>query len=1313
MTSLRALVACFAAVLTLTVCADTLEERFDAPPDSTKPYMYWYWLNNNVSAKGITADLEAMRRAGVGEAFIGHVISDGIPEGTVPILSPSWWQLVEFAVREGERIGVRVGMFNCPGWSQSGGPWITPEQSMRYLVSAETRVAGGTTFNGEPARHAKAIQEVAVIAYPVPAQDNALARPTRVVCEPEINGLAARLTRTDGTSPVKLPTKPFTLDLYFDAPMPLQTLTLDFGDSPVRLAGTLATVENGTATPLRDISIYRTRLTTAMGPLVAAPFDFSLAPVTARHLRLTVSRLEGAPVLHGLRFSGAARIDAAVEKQLGRMYPEPVPPVDAFLWPQQPEPTPGTAVDATRIVDLTARVAQDGTLTWQAPAGHDWVIARIGMASTGAMCGPTPPQAQGLECDKMSREAVSAHFDGMIGKFLKRIPADARRGFQHITLDSYEVGPQNWTDGMRDTFRDTYGYDPVPWLACLSGRVVASREQTDRFLWDWRRLVADLVARNYVGGLKAAANRHGLKTWLENYGHWGFPGESLQYGGASDDIGGEYWLWSSLGDVECRLASSCGHTYGKRVISAEAFTSGKNFVQTPANMKTRGDWCMTQGINHFVLHVYVHQPYAVQPGLVPWFGADFNRNSTWFAEYGKGWTDYLRRCCALLQTGTHAADVAYFFGEDTPRMNGLQSPALPAGYDFDYINAEILLTHATCQNGRLTLPNGQSYRVLVLPPSDSMTPRLLARIETFVRQGLALVGAPPQRSPSLAGYPACDSEVKAVATRLWGDAPQTPQLRRVQQGRVFHGYTLEQVFDELDVPPDVAHAPRELLWTHRTLRDADLFFVSNQTEKPLKCVPEFRVPGRIPEIWDAQTGTRCASALFEAGPHATRVPLCLEPAGSRFIVFRQPLGKHPTVHVLTRNGETIASCAAVTHAPTASEPGSFVMAASVKPTKTIPLPQQATRGVQHRDQNFVVFPAHGNTWGDGHSGAGFSVGRNGIVAFEHWHQNIAPVLVWTAPTPIERTVHVALVYVKGKPSLYIDGRLVHQGVASGQIAHPTADEDAAFAGMCDGLTLTEGTITEAEIVAAAQRARKASAAARPAVAWPPVTYTASGALTLHAQASGTYTARLSDGTERHWTVAAEPNSTQIETGTWTVTFQHPNRAAQTCRWEALMDWKDADDPDIRYFSGTAVYETRFPWQSSGTNARVMLDLGEVKQIAAVTLNGKDLGVLWKKPFRVDITAALRTGDNTLTVRVANTWFNRFIGDEQLPDDTGANPQGVLETWPEWVLYNTRRPEPRRVTLVNRKQVKKETPLHASGLLGPVTLFEKLVLSKAP
>jgi hypothetical protein len=552
--------------------------------------------------------------------------------------------------------------------------------------------------------------------------------------------------------------------------------------------------------------------------------------------------------------------------------------------------------------------------------------------------------------------------------------------------------------------------------------------------------------------------------------------------------------------------------------------------------------------------------------------------------------------------------------------------------------------------------------------------------------------------------------VKAVATRLWGDAPCTPQLRSVRKGRVFHGYTLEQVFASLDVRPDVAHAPRELLWTHRTLRDADLYFISNQTEKTLACAPEFRVTGRIPEIWDAQTGVRCASALFETVPHATRVPLRLEPAGSRFIVFRQPLGKRPSVRALMRNGETVASCDAVTQAtPSASEPGNFVMAASVKPAKTILLPQQAARGVQNREQNFVVFPAHGNAWGDGHSGAGFSVGRNGIAVFEHWHQNIAPVLVWAAPTPIDRTVHVALVYVKGRPSLYVDGRLVQQGVASGQVPHPSSGEAAEFAGACEGLTLSKGTLTAAEIADSARRAREAAASVRPSLAWPPVTYANSGALTLNVQASGLYAAHLSDGTTRNWTVDPEPRSLKLERGTWAVTFKHPDRAPQTCRWAALMDWKEADDPQVRYFSGTAVYETRFPWQGTSPDARVMLDLGEVRQIAAVALNGQDLGVLWKKPFCLDITAALRTGANTLTVRVANTWFNRFIGDEQLPDDTGANEKGVLETWPEWVLRGTCRPEAGRVTLVNRKQVKKETPLHASGLLGPVTFFEVLAI----
>ena len=927
------------------------------------------------------------------------------------------------------------------------------------------------------------------------------------------------------------------------------------------------------------------------------------------------------------------------------------------------------------------------------------------MASTGVKCGPTPPQAQGLECDKMSRAAVDAHFDGMIGEFLRRIPAASRRGFQHITLDSYEVGPQNWTDGMTQTFEKTYGYDPTPWLACLSGRVIGSRDQTDRFLWDWRRLVADLIARNYVGGLKAAANRRGLKTWLENYGHWGFPGESLQYGGSSDDIGGEYWLWGSLGDVECRLATSCGHVYGKTRISAESFTSGKNFVQTPANMKTRGDWCLTQGINHFVLHVYTHQPYDTAPGIVPWFGADFNRNSTWFKEYGKGWTDYLRRCCGLLQQGTHVADVAYFFGEDTPRMNGRLEPALPPGRDYDYINAEVLLTRASCRNGRLTLPDGQSYRVLVLPPCDTMTPQLLERIEGFVKQGLTLVGNPPLRSPSLSSYPACDAAVRAASEALWGDTASPVVDRAVRKGRVFRGHTLEQVFTKIGEAPDVAGSPPELLWIHRASEDFDLSFVSNQTEKPLRAAPEFRVAGRRPELWDAATGATREPAVFEALPRATRVPLLLDPAGSAFVVFRKPLGTRVPARSLSRDGETLVSCEPPAARAAPAAPGSFMIAALVKPGRDIPLPAQSPRGVAHKDQNFVVFPAHGNTWGAAHSGAGLSVGRNGVAAFEHWHQNIAPVLVWQAPAPLDKPTHVALVYTAGTPALYIDGHNVQTGVASGQTPHPTTAGEASFDGVCGDVTCQSGAFAEAEVAAAAKQALAARAGET--LLAPALSFATDGSLALTATVPGRYEAQLADGATRTWTLPDAPQRISLENAAWSATFRQPPAEAFSVAFNGLSDWKDSTDARVKYFSGTAAYAVRFSWLRKNPGARVWLDLGEVRNISAVTLNGVNLGVLWKKPFRADVTAALLEGDNRLEVRVANDWFNRLIGDEQVADDTGANAKGELAAWPDWVLKGSPRPEPRRMTLISRKQAVKETPLHPSGLLGPVTLFEAL------
>ncbi|MEI6647905.1 MAG: glycosyl hydrolase, partial [bacterium] len=892
----------------VSVYADELDKVFNNPPFRTEPYMYWYWLNNNISANGITADIETMKKAGIGEVYVGHIVSAGIPEGTVAILSPEWWKLVAFAIKEGDRLGVRISLFNGPGWSQSGGPWMKPEESMRYLVATDTRVPGGAAVDEILAKHEKSIQDVGVIAYPVPSLEGVAVRPSRVTGTGAIGGLNELLCGSrQGGKGCAIPGKSLSIDLFFDKPTCLQTLVMDWGSSPVKLSGQLEIVTNGKARKLRDLKVFRTNLMQAMGPLVSSPFTFSFEPTEVTQLRVSFTEISGTPVLEDLVFSSAAEVDFGVEKQLGRMYPEPVPPPDGFLWPRMPEVLEGTAVDVKRVAILTSAMDKDGRLKWLAPAGNDWIISRIGMASTEVKCSPTPPQATGLECDKMSRAAVEKHFDSMMGEFLRRIPENQRKGLQHITLDSYEVGPQNWTDDMAKIFRKTYGYDPMPWLACLNGLVVGSRDQTDRFLWDWRRLVADLIAVNYVGGLKAVANRHGLVPWLENYGHWGFPGESLQYGGQSDDISGEYWLWGTLGNIECRLATSCGNTYGKDRVSAEAFTSGKNFAQTPANMKTRGDWCFTEGVNHFVLHLYSHQPYDIAPGLVPWFGADFNRFSTWFKDYGKGWTDYIRRSCALLQQGSRRADVAYFFGEDTPKMNGLLEPGRPRGYDFDFINKEILM-RATCKNGYLTLPHGARYRVLVLPPCETMTPELAEQLEWLVKKGMVLVGNPFLRSPSLSDYPACDAVVLDAAKSIWGDDLNVKVMdRTVRKGRVFRGHTLEQVFDKLKEIPDFVCANKDVLYTHREGKDFDIYFVSNQQEKPISIKPEFRVIGRQPEFWDASTGVKIEIAQFEVLERSTRVPFKLPAAGSLFVVFRKPLVERP--HVVSIKGPNDTSMA--------------------------------------------------------------------------------------------------------------------------------------------------------------------------------------------------------------------------------------------------------------------------------------------------------------------------------------------------------------------------------------------------------------------
>jgi len=909
--------------------ASDVEANFRHPPAASRPGCYWYWINDNISKEGITKDLEAMARVGIGRAYIGHIYNrrspNDTPVGDVPFMSDAWWEALQWAVKEADRCGVEIGFFNSPGWSQSGGPWIKPSQSMRYLAASETVVEGGRrieqvipvpeikTFpkaggsqqqpTGDRFTEAD-FQDVRVIAFRQPdieADDLDMARVKAT--SPGIKPLGHVLDGSDKTS-VKIGPKPQVIDFALDHVASVQSLHIDPLDHLYTLTCVISASDDGKT--FREV----TRHVEERGHQGPRNKDAILVPfpeTRTRHIRVTLSANK--PVAFSeVALSRRELYPHLRPKQLGETSPSVQPPWDAYVWPGQPKPAASTAVESAQVLDLSDKMDASGRLSWDAPPGR-WIVMRCGMIPIGTQCAPSSPESRGLEVDKLNREHIRSLFDGMVGEFLRRTPAAERRALKYIIADSYETGPQNWTDGLVGKFEQRFGYSPVRFLPCLNGRVVDSPEVSNRFLWDWRRLIVESIARDYVGGLRDVCAENGLTLWLENYGHWGFPSEFLLYGSMTDQVGGEFWeSGSALGNVECRAAASCTHIYGRTDVYAEAFTSNRNFKQSPASIKSWCDWVYGTGVNHLILHVNIHQPDERAPGIIQWFGTAFNRHNTWF-EQSRAFVDYTRRCSVMLKAGRPVADVAYYIGESAPLMQGPRHPALPDGYDFDYINSDVLIRRARVENGRVALEGGASYAVLVLPPQEVMRPEVLEAISRLVHAGATVIGPRPTSSPSLQNHPACNDVVRRLAEELWGEVDgKAVKERAVGKGRIIDGLTLTEVLGKLGVARDVELIGGDgvvcasagagkigvgdnggIVFKHRSTPDGEVYFLANTSNKPADFTASLRVAGRKPTLWNAVTGAVADAAAFTQKDGRTLIPLRLDASESIFVVLREPI----------------------------------------------------------------------------------------------------------------------------------------------------------------------------------------------------------------------------------------------------------------------------------------------------------------------------------------------------------------------------------------------------------------------------------------
>lgn len=877
-----------------------IESGFNTIPDSIQTSVYWYWISDNISEEGVIKDLYSMKKAGINRAFIGNIGLSDVPYGKVKMLSEEWWKILHAALKTATKLNIEIGIFNSPGWSQSGGPWVKAENAMRYLTSSELMVKGPLKLSRKLEKPFELFQDVKVLAYPAPKDNQLILNNANATISslPTVADLS-KIVDGDKKTGINFPAgAEFTIN--FDSKNPFTARSLSFRTTESYMLATAqlqAKSADGKYFTLSEFEINRTNPSLNVGFDPYAPVVVSFPATTSTNFRLIIKNATPNSGLAELELGAIPRVERYAEKTLAKMWQTPLPYWKEYQWKAQQEVgDKSTVIDGSRVIDISNKMTADGTLNWDVPAGN-WIILRTGMTPTGTKNGPASPEATGYEVDKMSKTHTEMHFYAHMGEILNRIPEADRKCFKVVVQDSYETGGQNFTDGFLEEFKQKYGYDAMLYLPAFQGMVVNSQQSSDRFLWDMRRMVADKVAYDYVGGLRDISHKYGLKTWLECYGHWGFPSEFLMYGGQSDEISGEFWSEGELGNIENRAATSCGHIYGKNKISAESNTcGGAAFSRGPANLKQRCDRFFAEGINNTLLHVYISQPFDDKnPGLNAWFGNEFNRKNTWFSQMDV-YTQYLKRTNYMLQQGLNVADAAYFIGEDTPKMTGITDPALPIGYQFDYMNAEVIEKYMTVKDGLITLPHGTQYRILVLPKLETMRPELLTKIKQLVNDGAIVLGPAPMRSPSLQNQPIADQQIQTMAKELWGNVDGVNVTsRKVGKGMIINGLDMKQAFALINCVPD-CKLPEDntIHFGHRSLGNGEIYFLTNQTTNAKIVTPEFRVKGLQPELWDATTGSIRTLPAYNQNENFTAVPLKLAPNESVFIVFRNTCGKSAT-----------------------------------------------------------------------------------------------------------------------------------------------------------------------------------------------------------------------------------------------------------------------------------------------------------------------------------------------------------------------------------------------------------------------------------
>lgn len=924
----RTLLAAASILLTFggeaTWSAGSMEADFKNPPDTAKPRVWWHWLKGNVTEPGITADLEWMHRVGIGgfHMFDGDMGSEVYVEKPVIWMTPEWKSALRHAASEADRLHLEMGMAFSGGWSESGGPWVKPSQGMKKYVWSEMVVNGPGPFTGtlpplpsavgqfqdspDASGHSGFHADAAVEAFPAPEEEgNGSGQKPAITTSGEVGDLSVLQDGSFAKSVEITSSKENPkawVQFAYARPQTVQA---------VQIAPKIRTgIPQGQLQVSDDGRQWRTVLdlstSIGLGPGRFPVRTFSIPATTARFFRV----LFDTPSINltEVQLLAEPRLQDWENKALFGIPSNPMPAIGA-------EVQPGEAIDPARVIDLTSKLKPDGTLDWTVPKGK-WIVLRLGYSLTGKKNHPATKEATGLEVDKLSKQDVRAYVEEY-GKMISEAVAPwFGKSFQYFLFDSWEAGMENWTEEMLSEFKIRRGYPMNSYLPVLTGRIVGSRAKSEGVLWDFRRTLAEMVADNHFGVAADYCKEKGIGLYGEASGTYAESGDGLLNKGKVTIPMGEFWTPGPRHkprpehEADVRDTSSAAHIYGKPLAATESFTtSGVGWSQSPFYLKSLADVAFSRGINRIVVHTSDHQPFVDdqhKPGMTlgP-FGQHYSRNITW-AEQSVAWNRYLARCSHMLQQGAPFSDVAYFYGEGAPVKAPFWKkvdPAQPTQFDFDYVNADVLLHGATAKPGALKLSSGMSYRLLVLPNDlHQMSLPLLRRIHTLVGEGAVLLGPKPEGSPSLGDGEQAKAEVKKLADELWGDSASRPNGHAFGKGKVFEGKSIEDVLAAEGILPDLAwstpqnvgtdiayplpagDSDQDVVFIHRTDGPRDIYFVATPKHHPFDTEVSFRVTGKAPRLWHPDTGEiEPTSYRFEKGQ--TIIPMHFEPQDSVFVIF--------------------------------------------------------------------------------------------------------------------------------------------------------------------------------------------------------------------------------------------------------------------------------------------------------------------------------------------------------------------------------------------------------------------------------------------